>query len=199
MRPTPFYVQVTLGFAGRRHESRRRPAGPVPVRRQHLQRREADRAAGGAGVLGAGSPEIADHPGGVDPRVAASRWPTAPLARGTPARRPQPRSGRADRRSRNSRDGRERHAGRGRQPPSRSTLPQGWTRVAGRSSDQVRRARTNRRRCGSWSSRRRHASPGEFHVRAVVTADGQTFNRGYQVIEYPHIRRQHIYDDADAT
>jgi hypothetical protein len=36
-------------------------------------------------------------------------------------------------------------------------------------------------------------------VRAIVTSGGKTFDRGYQVIEYPHIRRQHIYDAADAT
>src|SRR5262249_30991318 len=37
---------------------------------------------------------------------------------------------------------------------------------------------------------------GEHEVRAVATANGVTFSRGYQVIEYPHIRRYHIYDDA---
>jgi hypothetical protein len=40
---------------------------------------------------------------------------------------------------------------------------------------------------------------GEFHVGAVVTANGQRFNRGYEVVEYPHIRRYHIYDDAATT
>ena len=40
---------------------------------------------------------------------------------------------------------------------------------------------------------------GEFHVRAMATSGGQTFDRGYQVIEYPHIRRYHIYDQADTT
>src|SRR5205823_3864049 len=40
--------------------------------------------------------------------------------------------------------------------------------------------------------------PGEYHVRAVVTSGSQTFARGYQVVEYPHIRRYHIYDQADA-
>ena len=44
-----------------------------------------------------------------------------------------------------------------------------------------------------------NTAPGEFHVRAIASSGGQTFDRGYQVIEYPHIRRQHIYDDADAT
>src|SRR5947207_338041 len=32
-------------------------------------------------------------------------------------------------------------------------------------------------------------APGEFHVRAVATLNGVDFDRGYQVIEYPHIRR----------
>ena len=41
--------------------------------------------------------------------------------------------------------------------------------------------------------------PGEYHVRAVAAADGQSFDRGYQVIEYPHINRHHIYDAADTT
>jgi LmbE family N-acetylglucosaminyl deacetylase len=41
--------------------------------------------------------------------------------------------------------------------------------------------------------------PGEFHVRAIATAGGKDFARGFQVVEYPHIRRYHIYDNADAT
>ena len=39
--------------------------------------------------------------------------------------------------------------------------------------------------------------PGEYHVRAVATVGVQTYDRGYQVIEYPHIRRYHIYDPAE--
>jgi LmbE family N-acetylglucosaminyl deacetylase len=38
---------------------------------------------------------------------------------------------------------------------------------------------------------------GGFRVRAQFVAGGRTFDRGYQVIEYPHIRRQHIYDAAE--
>jgi LmbE family N-acetylglucosaminyl deacetylase len=38
---------------------------------------------------------------------------------------------------------------------------------------------------------------GAYHVKAKVVSGGATFDRGYQVIEYPHIRRQHIYHDAD--
>jgi LmbE family N-acetylglucosaminyl deacetylase len=40
---------------------------------------------------------------------------------------------------------------------------------------------------------------GESHVRAIATVNGQTFDRGFQVIEYPHIRRYHIYANADVT
>jgi LmbE family N-acetylglucosaminyl deacetylase len=43
------------------------------------------------------------------------------------------------------------------------------------------------------------AMNGEFHVRAIATSNGQTFDRGFEVIEYPHIRRYHIYDNAAAT
>ena len=41
--------------------------------------------------------------------------------------------------------------------------------------------------------------PGEYHVHATVSSAGRTFDRGYQTIEYPHIRRQHIYHEADVT
>src|SRR6185503_15212722 len=43
-----------------------------------------------------------------------------------------------------------------------------------------------------------NAARGEYAIRASATAAGRTFARGFQVIEYPHIRRQHIYDAADA-
>jgi LmbE family N-acetylglucosaminyl deacetylase len=40
------------------------------------------------------------------------------------------------------------------------------------------------------------AAGGEFRVRAIATANGANYDRGYQVIEYPHIRRYHIYEDS---
>jgi len=42
-------------------------------------------------------------------------------------------------------------------------------------------------------------APGEYHMRAVVSSAGQSFDRGYQAIEYPHIRRRHIYHEAEIT
>ena len=47
-----------------------------------------------------------------------------------------------------------------------------------------------------------NTAPGQFAVRAVVTSTAsgdKVFDRGFQIIEYPHIRRQHIYDDASAV
>lgn len=40
---------------------------------------------------------------------------------------------------------------------------------------------------------------GEYHVKAIFSENGADFMRGYQVIEYPHIRRQHIYHGTDVT
>jgi len=44
-----------------------------------------------------------------------------------------------------------------------------------------------------------NTGPGEFHVHAIADADGNKFDRGFQVIEYPHIRRYHIFNAADTT
>jgi hypothetical protein len=43
------------------------------------------------------------------------------------------------------------------------------------------------------------AKPGQYSLRAVVRADTETFDLGYQVIEYPHIRRRHLIVPASAT
>jgi hypothetical protein len=40
---------------------------------------------------------------------------------------------------------------------------------------------------------------GAYHIGAVATMAGQDFRRGYQVIEYPHVHRQHIYREADTS
>ena len=43
------------------------------------------------------------------------------------------------------------------------------------------------------------AANGEYAVHAVAAAGGAEFRRGFEVVEYPHIRRYHIYDAADAS
>jgi LmbE family N-acetylglucosaminyl deacetylase len=40
------------------------------------------------------------------------------------------------------------------------------------------------------------AGPGDHHVKATAALGASTFDRGFQVVEYPHIRRQHIYEPA---
>jgi LmbE family N-acetylglucosaminyl deacetylase len=46
------------------------------------------------------------------------------------------------------------------------------------------------------------AGVAEYHVKATVRSPqgaGPAFDRGFEVIEYPHIRRQHFYEAANAT
>ena len=77
-------------------------------------------------------------------------------------------------------------------------LPPGWTATP--AEETVKFARADQSQTVRFQVRpAANTRAGEFHLRAVVSAGGQTFDRGYQVIEYPHIRRQHIYDAADVT
>jgi hypothetical protein len=41
--------------------------------------------------------------------------------------------------------------------------------------------------------------PGEYRVRALARTDGRQFDRGYQVVDYPHIRRRHLDVPAETT
>jgi hypothetical protein len=42
-------------------------------------------------------------------------------------------------------------------------------------------------------------APGQFSIKAVAHTAGASFDRGFQVVEYPHIHRRHIYDTAATT
>jgi len=42
-------------------------------------------------------------------------------------------------------------------------------------------------------------TPGAYPIAAKVVSGGKSFNRGFDVIEYPHTHRQHIYSDAATT
>jgi hypothetical protein len=77
-------------------------------------------------------------------------------------------------------------------------LPQGWTATPARQPVKFTRAdesQTVRFQVKPLAG----TAPGEYHVRAVAESGGRSFDRGYQVIEYPHIRRYHIYDPAETT
>jgi LmbE family N-acetylglucosaminyl deacetylase len=77
-------------------------------------------------------------------------------------------------------------------------LPAGWTATPPRQT--MKFTRQDESQTVRFSVRpAANTLPGEYHVRATVLSGGQTFDRGYQTIEYPHIRRQHIYHDADVT
>ncbi len=77
-------------------------------------------------------------------------------------------------------------------------LPQGWTATP--AEQPVRFTRTDESQTVRFLLKPSSSvGAGEFHVKAIVSAAGQSYNRGFQVIEYPHIKRYHIYDEADAT
>ncbi len=42
-------------------------------------------------------------------------------------------------------------------------------------------------------------APGAYSVAARVTSGGRTWTRGYDIVEYPHTKRQHIYMTARTT
>lgn len=77
-------------------------------------------------------------------------------------------------------------------------LPQGWTSTPGEQTVTFTRedeARTVRFQVKPSTG----AAAGEYKIGATATLADKTYDRGFQVIEYPHIRRQHIYAPAEAT
>ncbi|MGH9141397.1 MAG: PIG-L family deacetylase [Vicinamibacterales bacterium] len=77
-------------------------------------------------------------------------------------------------------------------------LPRGWSATPGEQAVKFSRSdesQTVRFMVKPSAS----VTAGEAQVNAIVTADGRSYTRGYQVIEYPHIKRYHIYDAAEAT
>ena len=77
-------------------------------------------------------------------------------------------------------------------------VPEGWT--AAPPEQSVKFVREDESRTVRFSIHApATAKPGDYHVKASVSLNGATYDRGYEVIEYPHIRRAHIYDAADVT
>jgi len=80
----------------------------------------------------------------------------------------------------------------------RLELPQGWTSRP--AQDVVRFTREDETQTVKFEVRpAATATAGEYRVKAIVTSGGASFSRGYEVIEYPHIRRAHIYRDAEVV
>ena len=76
-------------------------------------------------------------------------------------------------------------------------LPDGWT--AAPASVPVRLSREDESRTVRFSVSAGGAEAGEYAVRAAVENGGERFERGFQVIEYPHIERRHIGRPAAGT
>lgn len=78
-------------------------------------------------------------------------------------------------------------------------LPPGWS--ASPATTPVRlESRGERRRFDFAVTPPANASPGAFPVRAVFTAeDGARYDRGYDLVDYHHIRARPLYSEAAAT
>jgi LmbE family N-acetylglucosaminyl deacetylase len=77
-------------------------------------------------------------------------------------------------------------------------LPRGWSSTPG--EQPVKFTRSDESQTVRFSVKPSSSvMAGEFHVKAIVSANNQSYARGFEVIEYPHIKRYHIYNDADAT
>jgi hypothetical protein len=205
-RPTPFYAQVVLSFAGAAAEE---VIGGLPVQYRYGDILTGEKRSELLIVPAMSvrvSPEIV-----ILPMSAAAPEPATPPA--TPARQTAttgrgapPRVGRG--------------AAPATSPPSPATrdirvtvvngtkgaaesvvgltLPPGWVSTPAQQSvaftreDESRTLRFQIRPPADLKA-------GEIVVRGTATTGGQEFARGYQVVEYPHTRRQHLFEEASAT
>jgi hypothetical protein len=196
-RPTPFYVQLTLTLAA--------PGGSVDIiDGLPVQHRYVGDIFGGEkrtellvvpALAVRVSPEIAIVPADAV-RTASAVAPRPPRTAATHGRAtastPRPTSAREIRVTIvNDTAG-----------PADSVvklqLPQGW--IATPPQQPVAFARGDQSQTVRFQVKPPvNTAPGEYHLRAVATSGGREFDRGYQVIEYPHISRYHVYDTADTT
>ena len=221
-RPSPFYVQITLGM----------PGGEEITDGLAVQHRyEGDIFSGEkrTELLVVPALSVRVSPGIAMIPAASIRSVARPEGRALqPSGQPPPARGRSSRPGATTPTGRGRSSDRpapSAPPPTASSapspdreirvtvtndtkgaaetkvhleLPSGWTATppeqttAFERQDETRTVRFQVKPAPG-------TEPGEFHVRAIATAGGKDFARGFQVVEYPHIRRYHIYDSADAT
>jgi LmbE family N-acetylglucosaminyl deacetylase len=205
-RPTDFYASVTLGFAGV-------PGGPaveevfaaLPVQYRYSgdifsgEKRTELLVVPALSVRV--SPEVA-----IIPASSLRLPPAAPAAAATGrgGRRGAPPAAAAPTQSPSAGESREVRVTVVNDLPGESEsvvaldLPQGWTSTP--AEQKLKLARADESQTLRFLVKPPLGTKaGEYHVRAVVKEAGSTYDRGYQVIEYPHIRRQHIYDAAAAT
>jgi LmbE family N-acetylglucosaminyl deacetylase len=74
-------------------------------------------------------------------------------------------------------------------------LPSGWTSQP--ASESVTFAREDEARQVRFRiTPPTGTKPGRYEVKAIARRDGQSYDKGYEVIEYPHIHRRHLVADA---
>ena len=220
-RPTPFYAQVALTFPGGdqvihglpvqyRYEGnifsgeKRMDLLVAPAFSVRMSPEIAIIPAASVRVTPAAPPAAPARAPTPAPRAAAPRAPAAPPAPATPTvPAVTPREIRVT--VVNDTPGAAESA-------VKLDLPQGWTALP--VEQAVKFTRQDESQTVRFQvSPAANAAPGDFRVRALVTSTAptggatagttadaaQTFDRGFEVIEYPHIRRQHIYAAAAAT
>ncbi len=215
-RPTPFYVQATLGFGADAEEVFY--GQPVQYRYEgniFSGEKRADMLVVPALSVSV-SPEIAIVP--VSSVTAAPPPSTRTTGRGAPgARGTPPPAGRG-----RGAAGRGAAAPPAPAPPAATaderemrvtvvndtrgeaetnvklTLPEGW--VATPPAQTVAFSREDESRTVRFQVRPpAAATAGAYTIGATASLGDQAFARGFQAIEYPHIRRQHIYEAAETT
>jgi LmbE family N-acetylglucosaminyl deacetylase len=201
-RPTPFYAQVTFGFPGV-------PGGqpieevidglPVQYRYQgdiFGGEKRSDllvvpalsvRVSPDVAIL----PAAALRPGPVAPAPTPAPSRTSPSRRGGPPVNPPPAPAPAPTPSREIRVTVVNGSPAAVDGVVTLDMPKDWTAVP--PEQPIALSRSDDSQTVRFAVRPAPGTPaGEYHVRAVVTSAGKMFDRGYQVVEYPHIRRQRI-------
>jgi LmbE family N-acetylglucosaminyl deacetylase len=210
-RPTPFYAQVTFGFpSGTNGAAAEEVIDGLPVQYRYQGDIFSGEKRSDLFVVPAlsvrVSPEIAIVPAAslrVTPGPAAPATPAPPgtARRGGPPPAPPAAAPVAAPSAAASREVRVTVVnGSPAAAEAVVTLevPKGWSATP--AEQRVTLSRSDESQTVRFTVKPAPATPvGAYHVRAIVTSGGKTYDRGYQVVEYPHIRRQYIYDAADTT
>jgi len=197
MRPTPFYVRVTLGL----------PGGEEVIEGLPVEHRYEGNIFSGEkrtellvvpALSVRATPEIAIVPAASIRNAPASTAGGYSRPANGAAARPAPSRSNAPPADREVRVTVVNDTTRAADAAVRLELPSGWT--ASPAAHTIKFERQDEALTVRFDVKPGPGtSTGEYQLRAVATADGAAFDRGYQVIEYPHIRRYHIYDAAHTT
>jgi LmbE family N-acetylglucosaminyl deacetylase len=196
-RPTPFYVQMTIAVAGGEEVFH---ALPVEYRYEgdifSGEKRMELLVVPPLSVRM--TPDIAIVPNTPVPAAAQAAAPpasTSQRGRGArPTTAPAPSSQLASRELRVTVVNDTKGAAEG---AVRLSAPSGWSVTP--AEQTVSFSREDEAQTVRFQVRPATATAvGSYPIKATATLAGATFDRGYQVIEYPHIRRQHIYNAAAA-